>query len=531
MIKFIIFIFVFSTSFFAFSAEIKAISGIRYFPPTPYSNTAMNAYRSGALRGAVTVGNNFAIAKIKGDSILGLGKQLARSNPYTLAAMAALAYYQDDIGNWFFPPVIDGQEPTQSPDSLKGYQAKCSTAGGHIFFSGIGDAPTLDAIRDDCGPQLLTIADTTYKSVPNAVCDVCYTSPSYSDGSITILLYHPEFPNSIGSKNYPVSVSDVKDVFTKNCPPNDFPTFTVPISDSQGEIIDCKDPSNSELYDPKPVTLPEVADVYADDLMKYHNEGIESLQNWEPYLNESGNVEPQYIDSYNQPDVSTTMNEYMKNVSSGNYQTIDANAPNYVPLEMVQPTQTAINSTFNDLPFLDPTNSTIIEPNPQTDGAATPTPAPNGTATNPINVTGDITVNVEIPEDDTISQTEYEQSNRKFQQEETDLANTKTQELNTSIEQLKTQESDFIDNLGNYIQSFDVPALPTLASFFPSFNSGCVGFTLDVSVAGTVKNLNFDKHCPPWNSYVNPILTWFLYMMTSLYVLNLSGRTLTGLKT
>lgn len=528
MIKLITFLLLFFVSTFSYSVEIKSISGVRYFPPTPYSNTAMNAYRAGALRGGVTVAGNFAVAKIRGDSALALAKQLARSNPYTLAAMGALLYYQDDIGNWFEPSQETGENTDYvSAELQQTWSAHCYASSEEITIGDIGDLPIDQSIRDECGPQ---IAEKVRSAMPDSQCTNFECVAVYDSGSISVKRFHNG--TIYDNKSYPVTVGQQLENETYVCPPVDNPLYTIPSdSNGDGETDRCLNPATNQLYTPTPVTLDEIAPQYADDLMRHQHEAIDYLQTWEPYLDDSGNVEPQYIDSYNQPIVSPEMNEYMKNVASGNYQSSDASAPNYVPSEFVQPTQTAVNSTYSFQPFVDPTTGTVTEPNTKTDGGATPEPSPTGTATNPINVTGNITVNVEIPEDDTISQTEYEQSNRKFQQEETDLANTKTQELNTSIEQLKTQESDFIDNLGNYIQSFDVPALPTLASFFPSFNSGCVGFSLDVSVAGTVKNLNFDKHCPPWNSYVNPILTWFLYMMTSLYVLNLAGRTLTGLKT
>jgi hypothetical protein len=36
----------------------------------------------------------------------------------------------------------------------------------------------------------------------------------------------------------------------------------------------------------------------------------------------------------------------------------------------------------------------------------------------------------------------------------------------------------------------------------------------------------FDAHCPPYNTYIHPLLVWILYMMTGLYVFHLASQTL-----
>jgi hypothetical protein len=105
----------------------------------------------------------------------------------------------------------------------------------------------------------------------------------------------------------------------------------------------------------------------------------------------SGNVEPEYIKSYNQPVVSPTFNEYLKSVADGTNQSIDPSAAHYVPADMVQPTQIAINSISLNQPFVDPVLQTVVNPTISTQGAATVAHAPTGAADSPINITGDIT--------------------------------------------------------------------------------------------------------------------------------------------
>ncbi len=529
-------------SFFSFStfanSPIKAISGIKYFPPTPYSTTGMNAFRAGTLRGGVTVGSAFAVAKIKPASILGLGRQLASSNPYTLVAMAALTYYQDDIGRWVFPPEEEGEQPYLVPDIEQVPYGDCYS----VVSTLVTENKCLENVEEHY-TELLTqrVAATSGDSSGSErshSLEIVYQEPYYigkvtydrckktwPDGSTMVCEYIPAgTQDAFFSDTY--EYSHHKD--SAVCPPDMNPTFLDGVdTNSDGEVDRCYDPAESHKYEPQPIVLSEAVEPYADDLMEWHNTSIESLQNWEPYLDTSGNVEPQYVESYNQPDVSATMNEYMKNVSSGNYQTSDATAPNYVPSEMLQPTQSAINSTFNNESFVDPTTSIVVDPTISTDGAATPDPVPTGGANSPIHVTGDITVNVEIPEDDTISQTEYEASNAKFFEQFNTQAQLEQTKIDTQLTDLEAADSDFIDSLTADVTNFGVPDFPTLANIWPSFSTGtCIPLTLNASVARLNQTIVFDAHCPPYNTYIHPLLVWILYLMTGLYVFHLAHETL-----
>jgi hypothetical protein len=521
---------------------------------------AGNTHHQMKTRGAVKSAGRFAIATLKPNSALGLARQLAKANPYALAAMAASIYYQDEINGWF----EKNDNPSGEPNyDLIGYELPelkdqvCITAKyGTIQENGCGTTE-LDARSSACEMVVSQIPDilddTSTYPIRNTTGMYCKQNGATYDIWATKTTQYGPKPNGDPGDYYESDskytnlpyLNDLTSIESLECPPSWAPSYTVGRDlDGDSKIDKCFLPADLELIESgdKPVEIQEVADQYADDLMRYHNTSINELQNWNPDTSKpfdpqwtpyvdptTGSVDSQYIQSYNSPSVSSTTHEYMINVSSGDYQTSNPELPNYVPVDMVQPIQTAINSTFNDQPFIDPVTLEVTNPTISTEGVATP--AASGTAENPVVVTGDITVNVEIPEDDTLSQTEYEQSNRLFQQEENVAAQGQTDSLNTSLDSTLAQEQSFIDGLSNYIQNFAVPEIPTLASFFPSFNSGCVGFDLNTSVAGKVKVVTFDKHCAPWNSYVNPVLIWFFYMMTSLYVLNLAGRTLTGLKT
>ena len=482
-----------------------------------------------------TTGGKFAVATLNPRSALGFGIQFAKGNPYTLAAMAASIYFQDEIGEWFQQGEETGDNPDfEDPDFEQVWSSSCAAHTAIITIGDTGALPLDGAIRDTCGPKL---AKKIEAEVPDSQCAngvVC--EASYDAGSVS-------FTRTLDGvfltrKSYSVSVFKKLEYSTYVCPPPPYPAYTIPSdSNGDGETDKCFNPATADKYLPVPVASDEMIPEYADDLMEWHNTSIDALQDWSPdpaapyhpqvtpYVDTTtGNMEPEYISSYNQPAVSDQMNEYMKLVSTNDYQTTDASAPNYVPAEMVQPTQAAITSTFNDTAFVDPTTGAVVSPTTSTDGSATTAPA--GTASNPINVTG-VTVNVEIPEDDTISQTEYEQSNAKFFEQFGTQAQLEQTKMDTKLEDLKTQDSDFIDSLTPDITNFEVPDFPTLATIWPSFSTGnCVALVLPASVGGLQQTITFDAHCPPYNTYIHPLLVWLLYMATGLYVFHLAHETL-----
>lgn len=491
-------------------------------------NTLVQAGNANANRfriaGAVSNSGKFAIATLKPSSVLGLGKQLAKGNPYTLVAMAGLAYFQDDIGQWYSEAEKTGEVPFLTPKSELKYNYKCTISawGSHITKEGMTETNSQQFIKSTC----LDPAKAKFTELALANGYVSADFISSTDTSVKFRTTNSADIENTQSANYGGSIGIQE--LSYSCPPFDDPSYILAFdSDGDGKIDKCFSPAVNEQYKDQPVTTEDMAEPYADDLMEWHNTSISDMKGWDPYIDSNGNVEPEYIDSYNQPAVSPSMNEYMKSVASGTYQTTDANAPNYVPSEMVQPTQSAINSTFNNDPFIDPTTAEVVTPSTSTDGAATPDPSPTGDADNPLHVTGNFTVDVQIPEDDTISQTEYEQSNEKFFNDFDTQAQLESTKLDTKIDDLKTADQDFIDSLMPDITGFDVPDFPTLSTIWPSFQTGtCIPLILNASVANLQQTITFDAHCPPYNTYIHPLLVWLLYLATGLYIFHLAHETL-----
>ncbi len=528
MRNFFLFLFISILSFLSFStfanAPIKSIGGIKYFAPTPFSPTAMNAYRAGRLRGGVTVDGQFAVAKIKANSVLGLGRQLAKGNPYALAAMAALAYYQDDIGNWLEEPKseVDGVHsmPPKTISSLE-----CKHYGGTV----LGYAPYGQDF-DDCkqvfedhhtqGDYAAIQARPTFceevsREWRNNLFDITYKYKQYEGSACTKY-------GSSGNR-YAAGIK----VQTKSCPPDADPSLVVPVADPDGTIRKCISPQSAQDIQPKPMPLEDMAPPYADDLMEWHNTSLDELQSWTPYTDGSGNVDSEYVDSFNKPVVSPQMNEYMKSVASGNAQSTNPSGSNYVPQEMMQPTQTAVSATFNDSSFIDPTTDTVVDPTTVTDGAATPTPVQQGTVDNPMHVTGTLTVDVQIPEDDTISQTEYEASNAKFFEQFASETSGTQAATDTLLKTSSDSDASFIDSLGSDVTNASgIPDFPSIASLWGGFSTGtCASYTSQASIAGDRRTITYDQHCPMYHSTVHPLLYWFLNITTGLYIILLAGRT------
>jgi len=519
MVKLVIFLFTLFMTTSTFAVTFKPIGKAKYFPPVPYSNAAMNA---GKIRGAVTIGEAFAIAKIKPMSALGVAKQLAKRHPYTLAAMLAYGYFEDDIGQWMASPQTDNLL-TKSPkieqidgvtgvDNI-GYEylvgqehtsldvdALCKT----VFFE-------TDLRRNVSGAwETLSVQDTakTY----GATCS--YDHWDNWGG-----------PHYVQTMKPRIMIAYTDTMVVRSCPPDGFSSYVIPVNNADGTISACTSHEAQEATKPQILPMESAADSMGDSVMDGMQQTDPATQTqadtWEPYVDPAtGNVEPEFISSYNIPDVSPEFNEMLKSVASGNAQTTDPLAANYVDPAMLNATQTAVTQAMNDSPFIDPTTDSIVEPTTSTEGAATPETIPTGASDSPINIT------IEMPEDDTISQTEYEASNAAFFKQMTDAAANSQTTVDTNIEEMKTQDSDFIDSLTpDVVEAGGIPDFPSIANLWQIGGGACIAYTSESSIAGQTRVITYDKHCPTYNSVVHPLLVWFLYVSTALYIIHLAGRT------
>jgi len=461
----------------------------------------------------------YAIATLNPKSISGVGRFLATKNPYTIAALAAASYFYDDFGNLLGKPEDTTPMPTLSPKLSNEF---CVTARGNPDQKGCG-ATEYDAKFNAC--ELVASQSLPYSTDPWPVRE--YTagyckvvgSTFYAYNNVTTCYQ----PNSAGNQTcYYDSPNRIKSIIFENdmtqennayCPPDSDATYTYPITDSTGQVTACTTPSDFATRQPVMPPLQQVAD-------DWYNQSILDLQNYpiKTMSYENGSLNNGFIESVNSPNISDSFNSALNLVESGNYQTTDSTLPNYISPEMLNSVNSARNAMFNDLPFSEP-DGTIVDS--QNQPVNNPT---NGTGTQPADTP--INVNVSLDNVDFLTQTQYEQSNQKFFNEFSQVADSYNQTNETAITDLKDKEQSFIDSLVTDVQNAELPEMPTLSSIFPSIPTGqCIPFTLNVSLAGQPKTIVFDKHCPAFTNFVDPILVFFLYVSTALYVFHLAGRT------
>jgi hypothetical protein len=481
-----------------------------------------------SLVGSVSNNGNFAIATFKPASVKGLGRAIARGNPYAIAALTALDFFNDN-GQWMKPASLTGDIPSESPKITDSWQADCSASSHSSVVSGTGDFVPSTA-RQMCAEQSKDDVLTYWQPQQNTTGALnCEWSVSIGNVENVSYTVKPKLDCDGGfydrQASFAVTVSNDQETTTLECPPDSAPQNVIQYDKSgDGDTDACVTPQSLEDYSPQQTTVDDIAPVYADDMQEWFNQSIDNLQDWSPFSDGTATgLEPEYIESYNQADVSPTFNEYLKRVASGSYQTIDQNASDYVPLDMVNPAEVAITSLKNGDSFVDPTTGEIKDVDNKTDGASSEQPSstvPDGTAANPINVT------VNLPEDDTISQTEYEESNQKDYDDFDTEAQLQKTNIDTVVTDLEASDQSFIDSLIPDVQNVDVPEMPSFSSLFPDLPFGtCTAFSVDTMQGTVIKPMVFDSHCAPYQTYLHPLIYWFLYVMTGLYIFHLAGET------
>jgi len=512
MLKIIFTIFTFSllflTPFSSFAAykNFKPIGTSPKFAPPAYSAYA-TANRT--IKGGVSIGGRFAMATLNPKNAVALGRQIARSNPYALVGLAALSYFQDEDNDWYKSADKEGEMPVYPPESDDEYYYICEGQ---------------EVIEEVC-MGILAAGHNAEENKRNASCSVTQTNnPSPTTKGIYPkcvyeYLQNPDTDTWGSTFHYRGWLNGALET-NITCPPEANPDATASQdADSDGVTDGCYTVQDYQDYTPKAATTAAMATALGDQMFQTNQE----LTSWEPFKDypDDDFLSPNYVSDYNQPDVSDTFNEYLKDVAADNYQSSDANAPNYVPADMVAPTQAAIKGLEKGDPIVDPVTNEIADSNISTDGAAAAVPDPNA---QPVTISGSITVNV--PEDDTISQTEYETSNAKFFQEFADGSTNFQANNETMVSEAQQGDIDFIDSLGSDVSDFSAfPDFPLISALWSPSGGGCIPYTSEASIAGNSRVITYDKHCPFYTSVAHPLLVWFLYISTALYVIHLAGRT------
>ncbi|WP_105188898.1 hypothetical protein [Pseudoalteromonas sp. T1lg48] len=207
------------------------------------------------------------------------------------------------------------------------------------------------------------------------------------------------------------------------------------------------------------------------------------------------------------PELSPALSSALSSLASGLHQTTDPNAAHYIDPAMLPQVQAALNSAFNDQPFYDPYADTVVDP------VAEPMPDPNPEPAPEINV------NVEFPPFEGLTQQQYEQSNQKWHNE---LANGLPE-----IQQDWTQHQDDFTSSVQAVETTDVPTeIFDISSLWQIGTGSCIGYTDVSNLSNGTITLIYDKHCPAYDSWGRTLVSWFLGIITALYIFHLWDKTI-----
>ena len=212
------------------------------------------------------------------------------------------------------------------------------------------------------------------------------------------------------------------------------------------------------------------------------------------------------------PQLSPALSKALIALATGLHQTTNPQAEHYISPEMLPKVQTALQSALNNQPFYDPYTDTVVDPvdEPLPDPDATPNPNPQPLP--------DVNVNVEFPDFDMLTQTQYEQSNEKWQNE-----------LATGLPEVQQEwnqhQDDYIQSVQD-IESISPPAeIFDLNSLWNIGTGSCIGYSDSLNLSRHSITLQYDKHCPAYDAWGRALVAWFMSIVTALYIFHLWDKT------
>jgi len=221
--------------------------------------------------------------------------------------------------------------------------------------------------------------------------------------------------------------------------------------------------------------------------------GLDDFVDWE-----TGAPYPDLFDNPTFDPVSPSFADAAEAIATGTVQHTNPNAPNYVPAEMMPNLLVQINNWHEGSTFVDLyTNQTITPDAPPKE--ETP---------------------IDWSKFPGLTKSQYEASNNSWGNQAV-----QGQSVQTEVDKL-TQEhqklTDFIEsplpNFNGQPKLLDFVTLPT--------SGGCRGFNLSVSIRGEPKTITVDQHCPPYNDWGQPVVSWLLSIYTLLLCFRIFHRTL-----
>ncbi|MBN8446205.1 MAG: hypothetical protein J0M22_12140 [Gammaproteobacteria bacterium] len=320
-----------------------------------------------------------------------------------------------------------------------------------------------------------SVQETCYANASTGWQPTCTTSPP----SVSVT-------NIVGVVNLGESQEDYR------CPPESDPSYTngpIVLNGSQS----CFKPSKRYQVNPADEAWLNEQIEKNPNLLANADIGLDDFVDWETGL--------PYPDLFNNPTfdpVSPSFADAAESIANGTVQHSNPNAPNYVPSEMMPNLLVQINNWHEGQTFVDVyTNQTITPEAPPKE--ETP---------------------IDWSKFPGITKSQYEASNNSWGNQAV-----QGQSVQTEVDKL-TQEhqklTDFIEsplpNFAGQPKLLDFVTLPT--------GGGCRGFNLSVSIRGEPKTITVDQHCPPYNDWGQPVVSWLLSIYTLLLCFRIFHRTL-----
>ena len=222
--------------------------------------------------------------------------------------------------------------------------------------------------------------------------------------------------------------------------------------------------------------------------------GLDDFVDWE-----TGLPRPDAFENPTLDPVSDAFADAAEAIANGTVQTTNPTAPHYVPPELMPNLLVQINNWHEGNTFVDVFNGKTVDPD---------SPPPEETTIDWNKFPG-------------ITKAQYEASNNAWGSAATKNAPNVDAELD-KITQEQQKLKDYINE--------PLPAMPFEINLIDLLNlptsNGCKGFTVPASINGQSKSITVDQHCPPYDAWGRPVVSWLLSIFTILVCFQIFRRTL-----
>lgn len=247
---------------------------------------------------------------------------------------------------------------------------------------------------------------------------------------------------------------------------------------------------------PQPIT-PEWIEEQLDENpepAKNADIGLDDFVDWE-----TGLPRPDVFEDPTLDPVSDAFADAAEAIANGTVQHSNPSAPGYVPADMMPNLLVQINNWHEGNTFTDVFSGKEVNPE---------APPPEKQEIDWSKFPG-------------ITKAHYEASNNTWGQAATNSA----PNIDSEIDKL-TQEQD---KLKDFINE-PLPPMPFEINLIDLLNlptsNGCKGFTVPAQINGQPKSITVNQHCPPYDAWGRPVVSWLLSIFTILVCFQIFRRTL-----